>query len=127
MDKILTKFSASELARLIATKEVSPVDVMRGYLDRIERYDSDLNSYITQDTLITDVGSTKVSVMKDFNNFKINKLIEFVPGHPIAGLEKSGPEHGFEELFHNRYCILTPNDKKTEGVKKIKEMWEKIN
>jgi len=47
MDKILTKFSASELARLIATKEVSPVDVMRGYLDRIERYDSDLNSYIT--------------------------------------------------------------------------------
>ena len=36
MDKILTKFSASELARLIATKEVSPVDVMRGYLDRIE-------------------------------------------------------------------------------------------
>jgi len=76
--------------------------------------------------IITDVGSTKVSVMKDFNNFKINKLIEFVPGHPIAGLEKSGPEHGFEELFHNRYCILTPNDKKTEGVKKIKEMWEKL-
>ena len=47
MDKILTKFSASELAKLIATKEVSPVDVMRGYLDRIERYDSDLNSFIT--------------------------------------------------------------------------------
>ena len=76
--------------------------------------------------IITDVGSTKVSVIKDFKNFKSNKFVEFVPGHPIAGLEKSGPEYGFEDLFKNRYCILTPENRDAESVKKISKMWEKL-
>ena len=40
-----------------------------------------------------------------------NKLVQFVPSHPIAGIEKSGPENGFAELFENRFCILTPIQK----------------
>ncbi len=76
--------------------------------------------------IITDVGSTKVSVVKNFNDFNSNKFIEFVPGHPIAGLEKSGPEYGFEDLFENRYCILTTENKDQESVKKISKMWEML-
>ena len=76
--------------------------------------------------IITDVGSTKVSVVKNFNDFDSNKFIEFVPGHPIAGLEKSGPEYGFEDLFENRYCILTTENKDQESVKKISKMWEML-
>jgi len=47
-----------------------------------------LNSYILQDTIITDVGSTKVSVISDFNEIITNKYIKFVPSHPIAVLKK---------------------------------------
>ena len=76
---------------------------------------SDLNSYVVKDTLITDVGSTKMSTIKDFQEVVTNQKLLFVPSHPIAGLEKSGPEYGFSELFSNRFCIITPfkSDRKT--------------
>ena len=83
-----------------------------------------LNSYITKDTLVTDVGSTKVSVIEDFKESIDNKKILFVPSHPIAGLEKSGPEFGFAKLFENRYCIITPIEKSNESTKSISNIWE---
>ena len=87
---------------------------------------SSLNRFIKKETLVTDVGSTKISVINDFKNACNNENIKFVPGHPIAGLEKSGPEHGFAELFENRFCILTPIDDNKEIVNKIKLFWEQI-
>ena len=83
-----------------------------------------LNNYITKPTLITDVGSTKVSVIKDFKASITNKNISFVPAHPIAGLEKSGPEFGFSKLFDNRYCILTPINKNDESVELVSKIWK---
>ena len=83
-----------------------------------------LNQQVKKPCLVTDVGSTKLSVMKVFKNSCKNDNISFVPGHPIAGLEKSGPEYGFTELFKNRYCILTPINKKDSNVQTIKKMWE---
>ena len=53
--------------------------------------------------------------------------IEFIPAHPIAGTEKSGPESGFAELFINRWCIITPfNISKKKNVNLIKKLWEKL-
>ena len=52
---------------------------------------SSLSDFIYQPTLITDVGSTKMSTISDFKNAVTNTNITFVPSHPIAGLEKSGP------------------------------------
>ena len=69
---------------------------------------TELNSFVTQNTFLIDVGSTKMSVINDFNSSVKNNFINFVPSHPIAGLEKSGPEHGFAKLFKNRFCIITP-------------------
>ncbi|MDC2979627.1 prephenate dehydrogenase/arogenate dehydrogenase family protein [Pelagibacteraceae bacterium] len=83
-----------------------------------------LNSYITEKTLVTDVGSTKASVIEDFKQSIDNKKILFVPAHPIAGLEKSGPEFGFAKLFENRYCILTPIENGAELTKSISYIWE---
>ena len=83
-----------------------------------------LNNYITKPTLITDVGSTKVSVIKDFKASITNKNISFVPAHPIAGLEKSGPEFGFSKLFDNRYCILTPINKNDASVELVSKIWK---
>ena len=86
----------------------------------------DLNSYITQDTLITDVGSTKMSVIKDFKENVTNQHLLFVPSHPIAGLEKSGPEFGFAKLFANRFCILTPHNNDGKTIEKISKFWNAI-
>ena len=83
-----------------------------------------LNSYISETTLLTDVGSTKVSVIQDFKESIDNKKILFVPAHPIAGLEKTGPEFGFAKLFENRYCILTPMENSSELTKSISNIWE---
>tara|TARA_Y100001970_G_scaffold289910_1_gene421729 strand:- start:624 stop:1547 length:924 start_codon:yes stop_codon:yes gene_type:complete len=88
-----------------------------------------LNNYINIETLITDVGSTKVSVIQDFNDIIMNSnssYLKFIPSHPIAGLEKSGPEYGFAELFKNRFCILTPDKIENQFIEPIKLFWEAI-
>ena len=87
---------------------------------------SDLNSYVVKDTLITDVGSTKMSTIKDFQEVVTNQKLLFVPSHPIAGLEKSGPEYGFSELFSNRFCIITPFKSDRKTIDKISNFWISI-
>ncbi len=87
---------------------------------------ADLNSFISRPTLITDVGSTKMSTISDYNKIKKNTNISFVPSHPIAGLEKSGPEFGFSNLFQNRYCILTPFQQDGKAIDTISQMWKSI-
>jgi len=57
--------------------------------------------------IVTDVGSTKASVIAQMQP-NLPQNVHFIPGHPLAGTEKSGPDAGFAELFENRWCILTP-------------------
>lgn len=57
--------------------------------------------------ILTDVGSTKASVTAQMQRF-MPEGVHFIPGHPLAGTEKSGPDAGFAELFENRWCIFTP-------------------
>ena len=76
--------------------------------------------------VLTDVGSVKghfVDALKD----RLREDIHFVPAHPIAGTENSGPESGFAELFENRWCILTPiegTDK--QAVQDLSDFWEAL-
>ena len=83
-----------------------------------------LNTFVQEPTLITDAGSTKISVIKDFKSIINNKKISFLPAHPIAGLEKSGPQHGFAELFDNRYCIVTPINSDDKFIDSISNIWK---
>ena len=87
---------------------------------------SSLNDFVKKSTLVTDVGSTKVSVIQDYQDTCSNQDIKFVPGHPIAGIEKSGPEYGFSKLFENRFCILTPINNNEDFIKDIKSFWKSI-
>ena len=87
---------------------------------------SSLNNFVKQPTLVTDVGSTKVSVIQDYKDVCNNKNIQFVPSHPIAGIEKSGPEYGFAKLFENRFCILTPINNNNDSFNRIKSFWKSI-
>lgn len=58
-------------------------------------------------SIITDVGSVKMAVLRDVGPH-VPAGVHFIPGHPIAGTEHSGPDAGFAELFDSRWCILTP-------------------
>jgi cyclohexadieny/prephenate dehydrogenase len=62
--------------------------------------------------ILTDVGSVKGAIVRDVLPH-VPAGVHFVPGHPIAGTEHSGPESGFAELFDNRWCILTPLSART--------------
>ncbi|OPZ77003.1 MAG: T-protein [Alphaproteobacteria bacterium ADurb.Bin438] len=74
--------------------------------------------------ILTDVGSVKDEVIKQVLP-NLHDGICFVPAHPVAGSEKSGPSAGFKEVFHGRWNIITPFDKATkESILKIRKMWE---
>lgn len=74
--------------------------------------------------LVTDVGSVKSAIV-EMCAPHIPAGVHFIPGHPIAGTEQSGPEAGFAELFDNRWCILTPTpDTDAAAVEKLTAFWE---
>ena len=73
--------------------------------------------------IVTDVGSVKQAIVRDVGPY-IPAGVHLVPGHPVAGTEKSGPDHGFAELFEDRYCILTPPPGTDEAaVEKVAALW----
>ncbi len=67
----------------------------------------DIASDLKTSAIISDVGSVKGAVVKDMAPH-LPAGVHFVPAHPVAGTEHSGPDSGFAELFINRWCILTP-------------------
>ena len=76
--------------------------------------------------ILTDVGSVKTAIVDDMSPH-VPKGVHFVPGHPIAGTEQSGPESGFAELFEGRWCILTPEvNTDSAAVDKLKRFWEAL-
>ena len=85
-----------------------------------------INKFILPGCLITDIGSSKIETSKVIKKF-LKKGVPYVLGHPIAGSEVSGPEHGKFNMFANRWCILI----KEKSTKKIHlnnliKFWKKI-
>jgi prephenate dehydrogenase len=80
---------------------------------------------LSADTILTDVGSTKASVVAAAQA-AFGRLPEnFVPAHPIAGTEKSGVEASFAELFEGRRIILTPTENSaSQAITRVRDMWE---
>jgi cyclohexadieny/prephenate dehydrogenase len=75
--------------------------------------------------ILTDVGSTKASVVAQMAPH-VPQGVHFIPGHPIAGTEHSGPDAGFAELFDGRWCILTPPPGSDPGaVAKLSAFWSR--
>ena len=82
--------------------------------------------YLSKSAIVTDVGSVKESVILEVQK-KLPKGVFFVPAHPLAGTENSGPSAGFASLFENRWCILTPSKNvPIEIIKKVKFFWEEL-
>ena len=73
--------------------------------------------------IVSDVGSVKSAVVKDMAPH-LPKTVHFVPAHPVAGTEHSGPDSGFPELFIDRWCILTPPEgTDTSAVERLRAFW----
>lgn len=85
-----------------------------------------ISDVIAQDAIISDVGSVKAAVISAMRPH-IPRHAHFVPGHPIAGTEQSGPEAGFAELFDGRWCILTPEaDTAPSAVRDLTDFWQAL-
>ena len=79
--------------------------------------------YLAKGCILSDVGSTKQSVWRDVSPF-VPEGVQFVPAHPLAGTEFSGPDAGLPDLFKGRWCLLTPAENAdAAAVKKIEAFW----
>jgi len=108
-------------AQAVAGADLVIVSVPVGRCGDVAR---DIGAYLMQDAIVTDVGSTKVSVIDQMAAF-LPDYIHFIPGHPIAGTEFSGPKAGFAELFVNRWCILTPlPHTDAQALAKLRKFWQ---
>jgi cyclohexadieny/prephenate dehydrogenase len=82
-----------------------------------------IRDHLKPGAIVTDVGSTKASVIAQMAPH-MPAGVHFIPGHPLAGTEKSGPDAGFAELFANRWCILTPLEgTDPDALTKLSEFW----
>ncbi|MEX0627462.1 MAG: prephenate/arogenate dehydrogenase family protein [Cucumibacter sp.] len=85
-----------------------------------------IQQYLGVGTILTDVGSVKGHVQSVLAPI-VPSYVHFVPGHPLAGTEHSGPDAGFAELFENRWCILTPMPTSSSAaVAKLAEFWKAL-
>jgi len=88
----------------------------------------EIGKYAKKDTIIMDVASTKASVIKAAASLPHH--LYFVPTHPVAGTEQSGPEAGFAQLFEQRWSIITPLAREDEAyqgaVKRVEEFWRGV-
>ncbi|MDJ0894145.1 MAG: prephenate/arogenate dehydrogenase family protein [Alphaproteobacteria bacterium] len=79
---------------------------------------------LAEGAVVSDVGSVKQAVVRDVAPH-IPAGVHFVPGHPVAGSEHSGPEAGFADLFEDRWCILTPlAGVDPAAVNRLKSLWK---
>jgi cyclohexadieny/prephenate dehydrogenase len=79
--------------------------------------------HLAEGAIVTEVGSVKAAVIRQVLA-ELPARATFVPGHPIAGTEHSGPDAGFAELFDGRWCILTPCERSSEAaVEKVAALW----
>ncbi|AGF48418.1 prephenate dehydrogenase [Candidatus Kinetoplastibacterium oncopeltii TCC290E] len=84
-----------------------------------------IKPFLGDNTVITDVGSTKLEVINIAISILGKQISQFVPGHPIAGLEKSGPEAAIDNLFVGQNVILTPMYNNTKkDIELISRAWE---
>ena len=119
----LVDFASSNIEKTIKEADIIIVGIpVAAYQEVFKK----ICNNIKPGAIITDVGSVKKEVINSVKKY-IPKNIDFVPGHPIAGTENSGPESGFAGLFKNGWCILTPNKNTSKNsVKIIKYMWQLV-
>ena len=95
-------------------------------LSGFEKAVNSIKDHLKPGSILTDTSSIKKGPNEIIKKIKLDN-ISWIPSHPVAGTEKSGPMAGFSELFQNRWTILCPEPNvKKEDIKKVSDFWESI-
>ena len=95
-------------------------------LSSFESIVGSLKKYLKPGTILTDTNSVKKGPNEIIKKINL-KNVSWIPGHPVAGTEKSGPISGTAELFKNRWTILSPSSETDQSdIKKVSDLWESI-
>lgn len=85
-----------------------------------------IGPHLKAGAIVSDVGSVKASVIKAMAPH-LPSAVHFIPGHPLAGTEHSGPDAGLVDLFQNRWCVLTPAETvDPAAVEKLMAFWRAL-
>ena len=85
-----------------------------------------INNFVSSKTIITDIGSAKIKSSKIIKKF-LKKGIDWTQSHPIAGSEVSGPEHGKDNMFVDKWCVLIKDQKTNlKHLRFLKSFWRKV-
>jgi len=118
---VINKYE-TDVAKAVAGSDVVVVAVPVGAMEALF---VQMKSSVSDQAVITDVGSTKGSVIQAVQAAYGKVPANFVPGHPIAGTEKSGVAASFAGLFHHRRVLLTPLPETDKAaVALVRQMWE---
>ncbi len=86
---------------------------------------AEIGPHLKPGATVTDVGSVKRAVIETVAPH-IPEGVHFIPGHPLAGTEHSGPRSGFPELFENRWCLLIPDGAEESAVARLASLWQAL-
>jgi cyclohexadieny/prephenate dehydrogenase len=87
---------------------------------------AEIGPHLRKGAIVSDVGSVKTAVLRDMAPH-FSAGVHFVPAHPVAGTEHSGPDAGFPELFVDRWCILTPPEAAdADAVERLSAFWRAL-
>jgi len=112
----------ADAAKAVANADLVVLAVPVGALAAIA---AEIGPHLAQGAVLTDVSSVKGVVLEVITPH-VPDGIHFIPGHPIAGTEQSGPTAGFAALFHQRWCILTPPEGASkDAVAKLTSFWNR--
>ena len=117
----IATFVCDNISEAVKDAELVILAIPVGAMETVAR---SISPHLKSNTLITDTGSTKASVIKDVNTY-LPENVFFIPSHPIAGTEYSGPKAGFSSLFENRYWLLV-SDIETENSDKLSNFFTKL-
>nr|WP_320166701.1 prephenate dehydrogenase/arogenate dehydrogenase family protein [uncultured Methylophaga sp.] len=114
--------AADSIAEAVVDADVVFVAVPMGAMSSVF---AEMSEHIRPEAIITDGGSAKAQVVSSAREALGDKFKQFVPGHPIAGTEKSGPAAAFATLYENHRIVLTPvSETDSAATAKIKMMWQ---
>ncbi|MBL1457760.1 MULTISPECIES: prephenate dehydrogenase/arogenate dehydrogenase family protein [unclassified Methylophaga] len=114
--------TAESLAEAVADADMVFVAVPMGAMQAVFEQ---LAPHLKPQTIVTDGGSAKQQVIDAARQALGNKFDYFVPGHPIAGTEKSGPSAAFAELYQQHRVVLTPvAETNKSALEKVRQMWQ---
>ncbi|GAB4383866.1 prephenate/arogenate dehydrogenase family protein [Albidovulum sp.] len=107
-------------AEAVAGADLVVLAVPVGAMGRIAE---EIGPHLAPGATVTDVGSVKQAVIEAVAPHLPDHVI-FIPGHPLAGTEHSGPHSGFATLFRNRFCLLVPGAAPAAAVARLRRFWE---